>query len=63
MNSLMTIRAPEEMQRKLAEIAGAQGFTRNALVLMILQAWLREQEEKKEVERWTIGKDGTKRST
>lgn len=41
----MTIRAPETIQRELAGKAKHRGLTRNALVLMILLEWLKEQRE------------------
>ena len=38
----MTIRVPEELQKYLAEMAKQQGFTRNALVLMILRQYVED---------------------
>lgn len=47
MSSIMTVRAPEELQSELKQIAAKRGFTRNALILQILQEWLeRKQKEK-----------------
>lgn len=45
MASIMTVRAPEEMQDKLKQIAVKRGFTRNALILQILQKWLEDKEK------------------
>lgn len=41
----MTIRIPNDLQKKLADLAKEQGFTRNGLVLKILWDWLKEQEK------------------
>mgnify|MGYP002326578248 CR=1 FL=1 len=41
MANIMTIRAPDEMQRLLKETSKDLGFTRNALVLQILWEWLK----------------------
>lgn len=35
----MTIRAPENLQKRLAELAKNAGLTRNALVLQVLWDW------------------------
>ena len=43
MTAIMTVRAPEDMQRKLSEKAQSVGLTRNALVLQILQEWLKKE--------------------
>ena len=42
MASIMTIRAPEELQKALKEAAERQGFTRNSLVLQILREWVKK---------------------
>lgn len=42
MTTIMTIRAPEDMQHALSEKAQSAGLTRNALVLQILQEWLKK---------------------
>ena len=41
----MSVRAPNELQEKLRIHAEKQGFTRNALILQILWAWVRENEK------------------
>lgn len=41
----MTIRVPSELQKDLAEMAKRQGFTRNALVLMILRQYVEDNKE------------------
>ncbi len=40
MYKIMTVRVPEELQRQLSDIARAKGFTRNALMLVILDDWM-----------------------
>lgn len=37
---IMTVRAPDDLQKKLMEYAQAQGLTRNALILQILWKWV-----------------------
>lgn len=37
---IMTVRAPDGLQKKLKEYAQTQGLTRNALVLQILWEWI-----------------------
>lgn len=44
MASIMTIRAPDELQRTLKEYAKQFGYPRNALVLQILQEWVNKKE-------------------
>lgn len=46
MASIMTVRAPDKLQCELKKIAQEQGFTRNALILQILQEWINKQEKK-----------------
>lgn len=46
MDNIMSVRAPNELQEKLRIYAEKQGFTRNALILQILWAWVRENEKK-----------------
>ena len=43
MTDIMTVRAPEQMQDELKQIACQWGITRNALVLQILRDWLTNQ--------------------
>lgn len=45
MASIMTVRAPEELQNELKQIAEKRGFTRNALILQILQEWLERKQK------------------
>lgn len=40
MGNIMTVRAPDDVREALKEIAAAQGYTRNALILQILREWL-----------------------
>lgn len=40
MEKIMTVRAPDDIREGLREIAAAQGYTRNALILQILREWL-----------------------
>lgn len=39
---IMTLRAPEEMQKQLTISARRKGLTRNALILQILWRWLKD---------------------
>lgn len=43
LSSIMTVRAPDKLQRELKKIAEEQGFTRNALILQILREWVNKQ--------------------
>ncbi|WP_455649081.1 hypothetical protein [Enterocloster citroniae] len=45
MENIMTVRANDELQNKLKKLAEKQGYTRNALILQILWAWVRENEK------------------
>ena len=45
MASIMTVRAPDELQKLLKEAARKQGFTRNALILQILRDWAKSQDK------------------
>ena len=45
--SIMTVRAPEDLREKLSCYSHEIGITRNALVLMILNAWIEQKEEKR----------------
>ena len=40
MAKIMSVRAPDDVREALKEIAAAQGYTRNALILQILREWL-----------------------
>lgn len=42
--TIMTVRAPDDLQNKLKMFAGKQGLTRNALILQILWEWVKRQE-------------------
>ncbi len=42
--TIMTVRAPEELQEMLKESAKEQGITRNALILQILWKWKADKE-------------------
>lgn len=46
---IMTVRAPDKLQKLLKEKASEQGQTRNALILQILWNWA-EQDERHEHE-------------
>ena len=50
MAAIMTVRAPENMQRKLSEEARNIGLTRNALVMQILREWM-EKNQKEETQK------------
>ena len=41
MASIMTVRAPDDLQEILKEQAKKLGYPRNALILQILQAWVK----------------------
>lgn len=43
--NIMTVRAPDDMREKLALYSNRKGITRNALVLVILEDWIKQQEE------------------
>lgn len=45
--SIMTVRAPENLREKLSWYSREIGITRNALVLMILNDWVEQKEEKR----------------
>lgn len=40
MADIMTVRAPDNLQTILKELATEQGLTRNALILQILWEWV-----------------------
>jgi len=44
-NAIMTIRVPQELQKKLSEEAKKRGQTRNGLVLQILWGFLEKGEK------------------
>lgn len=46
MATIMTIRAPDDLQKVLKEQAQKLGYTRNALVLQILRDWMKQNEVK-----------------
>lgn len=45
---IMTVRAPDKLQKLLKEKANEQGQTRNALILQILWRWAEEKEKEEE---------------
>lgn len=45
MDSVMSVRAPDELKKKLKRFAKKQGVTRNALILQILWEWVRKNEK------------------
>ena len=47
MASIMTVRAPDELQKILSEHAKKLGYPRNALILQILQAWVKQNNDQK----------------
>lgn len=51
MASIMTVRAPKELQELLKQMAAQRGFTRNALILQILQAWVEEKNQSQKQDR------------
>lgn len=44
---IMTVRAPDKLQKLLKEKASEQGQTRNALVLQILWNWAEQEEHQR----------------
>ena len=46
MASIMTVRAPDDLQKSLKDHAKRLGYPRNALVLQILQAWVKQNDQK-----------------
>lgn len=49
MESIMTVRAPADLQKFLARQAKSLDLARNALILQILWEWARRQEGAKNV--------------
>ena len=45
MESIMTVRAPDELQKDLKKYALKHGLTRNALILQILWQWIKENDK------------------
>lgn len=45
MKSIMTVRAPNELQKILKSEAEKRGVPRNALILQILWEWVRKNEK------------------
>lgn len=43
MQSIMSVRAPDELQGLLKKCARKKGITRNALILQILWDWVKEE--------------------
>ena len=43
MASIMTVRAPDELQQLLKEHAKKLGYPRNALIIQILREWVNQQ--------------------
>lgn len=48
MASIMTVRAPDDLQKSLKDHAKRLGYPRNALILQILQGWVKEQQKSKD---------------
>ena len=44
--TIMTVRAPDELQSKLKQYANRQGLSRNSLVLHILWEWIEKEKDK-----------------
>lgn len=49
MANIMTVRAPDDLQKELKEQAKKLGYPRNALVLQILRDWIKQNEKKEKV--------------
>lgn len=47
MANIMTVRAPDELQKVLSEEAKKLGHPRNALILQILWDWVKKQKADK----------------
>lgn len=47
MVDIMTVRAPDNLQKALKDVAKDKGLTRNALILQILWEWLEKNMESK----------------
>lgn len=43
--NLMTVRAPDDLQKILKDAAKKEGYTRNSLILQILWDWVRRREK------------------
>ena len=43
--TIMTVRAPDDLQKKLKKSASQQGLTRNSLILHILWEWIKKEEK------------------
>ena len=56
---IMTVRAPDKLQKLLKEKASEQGQTRNALVLQILWNWAEQEEHKRKEKRYAEKRQGT----
>ncbi len=41
--TIMTVRAPDSLQETLKREAKRRGLTRNALILIILQEWIKKR--------------------
>ena len=46
--TIMTVRAPDDLQNKLKYFAGRHGLTRNGLILQILWDWVKKNEADQE---------------
>ena len=44
---IMTVRAPEEIQHTLSALAREKGITRNALLLIIVDDWIKQRKIEK----------------
>lgn len=49
---IMTVRAPDKLQKLLKEKTSEQGQTRNALILQILWNWAERNEHQRKEEKW-----------
>lgn len=49
---IMTVRAPDKLQKLLKEKASEQGQTRNALILQILWNWAEQDEHQRKEGKW-----------
>lgn len=47
MASIMTVRAPDDLQEILKEQAKKLGYPRNALILQILRDWVKQNDDQK----------------
>lgn len=48
MANIMTVRAPDNLQKALMDYAKSQGIPRNALILQILWEWIEEHKRRQQ---------------